>query len=174
MKKFILLIMLICSQLLQADVKNLESFEANFTQVITNPNGKKIVYHGMFYAKKNNLALWNYEKPIKKIIYYIHNEVMIVEPELEQVVVTKMQDNQNLLSILNDSQEIEKNHFIADCCGAQYHIYSKENLGILKIEYQDRLGNFSVINFTKQKINHQIEDKTFQPNIPEEFDIIRK
>ena len=174
MKKFIVLIVLILSQLLQAGVKDLESFEANFTQVITNPNGKQIVYQGMLYAIKNNVAVLNYNKPIKKIIYYIHNEVMIVEPELEQVVVTKMQDNQNLLSILNKSQEIEKNHFIADCCGAKYHIYFQENLGIQKIEYQDRLGNFSVINFTKQKLNQKIDDKLFHPDIPEEFDIIRK
>ena len=168
MKKFILLFIIATTGFLEAGVKDLKSFEAEFVQVITNPNGKKIVYHGNFYAKKNNLALWNYKLPIKKIIYYFKNEISIVEPELEQVVVTKIKKKQNLLHILNKAKKLKKDVYTANCCGAKYYIYMQKNKGIKKIQYKDRLGNLSVITFSKQIVDKPIDDKIFKPNIPKQ------
>ena len=174
MKKFTILFLIAITTFLEAGVKDLESFEAEFVQVITNPNGKKLVYNGNFRAKKNNLALWNYELPIKKIIYYYKNEVSIVEPELEQVVVTKIDKKQNLLYILNKAKKIKPNVYTANCCGAKYYIYMQSGKGIKKIQYKDRLGNLSVISFSNQKVNKQIDDKIFKPNIPKHFDVMKK
>ena len=170
----ILLIMVIFSQVLQAGVKEIKSFEARFVQIIINPNGKKLQYRGIFFAKHNNLALWNYSKPIKKIIYYFNNRVTIVEPELEQVIITPIQKKQNLIKIMNSAKEVSKNRFVATCCGVKYSIYTKDKKGIDRIEYRDKLDNKNIIKFYAQQVNQKLEDEMFEPNIPEDFDIIER
>ncbi|AGT74067.1 outer membrane lipocarrier LolA family protein [Helicobacter pylori SouthAfrica20] len=45
-------------------LSHLESFSANFKQVLKNE--KPLVYYGVLKAKAPNWALWVYEKPLKK------------------------------------------------------------------------------------------------------------
>ena len=83
---------------LSADIKNLKSFKANFTQNITSINSKNIVYKGEFFIKSSGKILWKYKIPIEKNVYILKDFVIIDEPELEQAIYTQLQNEINTRS----------------------------------------------------------------------------
>ncbi len=174
MKIFILIFTIYLNLIANSNVKNLESFKATFKQTITNKNGKKLHYTGEFYAKKNNLALWKYKTPIKKIIYYYKNSITIVEPDLEQAIITAVNKKDNLLKIIKDAKRVAEDRYIATCCDMHYNIFTDKNGGVRKIVYKDKLGNTNSIIFENREINKNIKNSLFRPKVPEDFDIITR
>ena len=88
MKKALLLLLFL-SDLFAGIPLNFSSFQADFIQQIDDESKKIVKYYGKVYAKKPKTALWKYTKPIKKDVYINDNAVVIVEPELEQVIMQK-------------------------------------------------------------------------------------
>jgi outer membrane lipoprotein carrier protein len=155
-----------------ASLGEIDSFEADFTQSITDDKGKKLTYTGHIIASKPQSALWNYIKPVKKDIYISEYSVTIIEPEIEQVIIRKISSNFDIFKLIKNAKEIEKNRYLTTYKNTKFSITTKNNL-IKSISYIDEFDNNVEIIFKNQKQNKEINKEIFYPNIPVEYDIVR-
>ncbi|MDR0407432.1 MAG: LolA-like outer membrane lipoprotein chaperone [Campylobacteraceae bacterium] len=156
----------------------IKSISSNFTQIITSSEGDSLKYEGNFQALNdgdNNFALWIYEKPIEKKIYFTNNRVVMIEPDLEQAVVTSIENMPNISSVLDKALSANKqtnkdvNVTVFDTV---YNIYFENNIPS-KISYVDNLDNKIDILLKNTNLNINIYKLTFQVEIPEGFDIVQ-
>ncbi len=152
---------------------SLKSFEANFVQTIKNSSNKSIEYKGKLFIKEPSKILWQYKTPIIKNVYVINAFAIVDEPELEQAIFTKLQNDLNLLKIIKTSKKIDVNIYEATINKRKYKIFL-ENQKITQIRYEDELENKVLIKFTKIKQNKYISDEIFNFSPPSYYDIIRK
>jgi len=169
--KFIFLSYFLVSSLF-AEFLDISSFHANFKQVVTDEDNKTLVYTGSLQAKKPQFALWYYKTPIKKSIYIRDNQVLVIEPELEQVIIKNIPENFDFFHILNNAKQIKPNIYVATIDSKHYTINLLNGV-ISSIGYADDFGNKVQILFSEQSQNGEIKDITFKPIIPSEYDIIQ-
>ena len=155
-----------------ASLNELNSFEADFKQSITDEKDKVLTYSGHMVALKPQNAIWNYTKPIKKDIYVNSYSVTVIEPEIEQVIIRKIDFNLDFFKMIQNAKEIEKNKFLALYKERKFTIITQNNT-IKSISYIDEFENKVEIIFENQKQNREIDIEIFQPMIPSEYDIIR-
>jgi len=168
--KHLITFLFTCSILI-AGVFDFDTISSKFKQTISNEENSKIVYEGNFYATTKFKALWIYKSPIEKKIYFSQNQVIIVEPELEQVIVTNLQNVPNLAEILKNSKKIDNNRYIASYADIDYVIMVKNNQ-ISTINYEDKLENRVLIELFNQSTNTFLDDSLFKAVIPDGFDIV--
>ena len=170
MKKLFLLALAV---LLQASgLENIQSFEADFTQSITNDKNTTLTYTGHVKATKPQLALWQYKTPVEKSIYITNTKAIVIEPELEQVYIQKINATFDFFRVLKHAKKINTETYSAKFQDTQYTIKVHNNT-LLSISYRDELDNSVKILFTKQINNKTYEDKEFEANIPLDYDIIQ-
>ncbi len=155
------------------DFKNIKTFQASFSQSIINKSGKEIIYTGYLYIKHPSSILWEYNEPIKKYVYINNIHVTIIEPDLEQAIISNLEKEINLIKLLKDSKQLSENIYEAEMYSTKYTITVVDNI-FEKIEYKDELDNKITINFTNIKQNKEITDEIFKFTIPFEYDTIRK
>jgi len=155
-----------------ASIKEINSFEANFTQSITDDKNKTLIYSGHVIASKPQNALWNYTKPIQKNIYISEFSVTIIEPEIEQVIIRRISSNFDIFKMIKNAKEVKKDRYLAIYKDVKFNITIKNNL-INSISYKDKFDNDVKIIFKNQKQNKKIDKKIFYPKIPVEYDIVR-
>lgn len=158
-----------------ADIKKLESFEADFTQSIKSINNKLIEYKGKVFIKNTGKILWKYQSPIEKNVYILNDFAIVDEPELEQAIYTKLQSEINIIKLLQTAKKINENNFIAKIDDIDYLIKTSKNTNEIEmIKYKDKLDNNVEIKFVNQVTNKNISDDIFNFTAPEHYDIIRK
>jgi len=162
--------LLTCSVLF-AGVFDFNTISSGFKQTITNEENSKITYTGKFYASTKTKALWVYEKPISKKIYFSKNKVVIVEPELEQVIITNLQNTPNLTEILKSAKRVTNNTYETEYNDTKYVIHV-EGDKIESISYSDKLENHVLIKLFDQTINTFLDDTLFEVTIPDGFDVV--
>ena len=174
LKKILLSAVLLSTSLLSANITQLNSLESNFKQSIVNDQNSRITYKGKMYAtKQNNQALWVYTTPIEKKIYYKDGAIVIIEPELEQVIFAKLSKVPNVLSLLNSAQKISTNKFETTFNNVKYLITTNGNK-IQSIAYTDEIQNRVTIEFNAQKTNEPIDGNKFVYSIPKDYDILEQ
>lgn len=151
---------------------NFNSIKSDFVQTITSPENSSIIYEGQFFAKKPDFALWQYYKPTIKSIYIKDKEILIAEPELEQVIISKLEKSPNISAILNSATKVSNNLYKATYEETIYHIEMQNNLP-KKITYQDKLDNNVTLLFKNPKINITLDKNLFKFQIPTHYDIIQ-
>ena len=171
LKKILLLFIITISIVFADTIADIHSIKTDFTQNITNEENQTISYSGKFYATSEGKALWIYNKPIKKLLYFLNGKVVIIEPELEQVIFSKLQKFPKILNILKSAKK-ENGVYIASCCDNRYKIFAQGEK-ISKITYKDKVGNSVVIKFNNQETNLILDDKIFHYTIPEGYDILK-
>lgn len=172
-KNIIIFLFILNTTLIANDFKNLKTFEASFTQTITNSSGNEVKYEGLLYIQEPDKIKWIYQNPIEKFVYIKKNRVTIIEPELEQAIVTQLDKEINILNLLKNSQKISGNLFLSHFNNIDYSL-TLENKKLKQISYKDELENDVLISFEKIQQNHKIDQKIFNFLIPLEFDIIKK
>jgi outer membrane lipoprotein carrier protein len=160
-------------QALAFDFHTVDTYKANFSQTITNPSGKEILYSGEIFIKKPLKILWRYSEPIQKDVYLIDDRVIIIEPDLEQAIISKLDKQINILQVLQDGEKIDTNRYKAILHNRPYIYTIKENQ-LSSISYKDEVDNQVNIHFTHIAQNSNLSDTTFDFDIPPYFDIIRK
>lgn len=166
------LLLLLLSSAVFANITDLNNFQAEFEQSITDEKNKKITYMGNMQASKPSYALWKYTKPIDKTVYVLRNKVIMVEPDLEQAIIKTIDSNFDFFTLLQSAKEIKKDTYTAVFNNIKYTIYTN-GLTVKSIHYSDEFDNKVDITFKKQKVNKGIDINLFNPYIPEGFDIIR-
>ncbi|WP_263833040.1 LolA-like outer membrane lipoprotein chaperone [Sulfurospirillum oryzae] len=159
--------------LLFAKINHFKTIQSDFIQKVTNDQNKTIVYEGIFYATNDKKALWIYEKPVSKKIYFNNTRVLIIEPELEQVIITTLENTPNIAQLLQDAKEVAPNKYTTTYMGTTYTIMaSKESID--KVIYRDKLDNAVEIVFSNQSKNLFLDDELFRAEIPRGYDIVRE
>ena len=156
-----------------SELENINSFQASFTQSIVNSSNKEILYNGTIYIKKPSDVLWKYNDPIEKNVYILANQIIIIEPDLEQAIISTLKQEINILDLLKNSTKISKNKYEAIVYDKKY-ILTIENNQLTQINYKDEIENKITIYFKDIKQNQPISDKYFKFKIPQEYDVIRK
>lgn len=169
--KHIILLLFFCT-LAFASIKEINSFEADFTQSITDDKNKTLTYTGHVIASKPQNALWNYTKPLQKDIYISEFSVTIIEPEIEQVIIRRISSNFDIFKMIKNAKEIEKDKYLAIYKDIKFNITTKNNI-ITSISYKDEFDNNVKIIFKNQKQNKEINKEIFYPKIPIDYDIVR-
>ena len=156
-----------------SDMKNLDSFFGNFKQTITSDSKSVIEYSGKVFIKKSGKILWQYETPIKKNVYIDNNMAIVDEPELEQAIFTKLDNEINIIKLLNEAKKIDNENYVSTINGIKYNIKASADK-VSKITYKDELDNQVAINFLNIVQNGEISDEIFKFIIPSNYDVIRK
>ncbi|MCB9097268.1 LolA-like outer membrane lipoprotein chaperone [Arcobacter aquimarinus] len=157
------------------DIKDLDSFQANFVQSITSDSKNVIEYKGEVFIKKSGKILWKYKTPVVKNVYIDNNYALVDEPELEQAILTQLEDEINIIKLLNSSKKIGENSYITNIDDIDYSIKTSKNGNkIEEIRYKDKLENSVLILFYDTVQNVEISDEIFKFEIPDYYDVIRK
>ncbi|MDR0468119.1 MAG: LolA-like outer membrane lipoprotein chaperone [Campylobacteraceae bacterium] len=169
--RFLLIFIIMCKVVFATEIKNISS---DFTQIVTSNENMTLLYKGNFVATKNdNLAFWNYTEPLKKQIFFSKVKVVIIEPDLEQAIVTSLDQITDLSSVLNEALSKKKIDEIVEIeiMDIKYYISFKGDLPI-KITYKDELENSVVIELYNTVLNQSIDSGVFDIKIPQNYDII--
>ena len=169
--KYIILLLFFYT-LSPASIKEINSFEADFVQSITDDKNTTLTYKGRVVASKPQNALWNYTKPVQKDIYISPFSVTIIEPEIEQVIIRKISSNFDIFKMIKNAKEIQKDKYITTYKDVKFTIIAKDSV-INSISYKDEFDNDVMIIFKNQKQNKKINQEIFYPKIPIEYDIVR-
>lgn len=159
--------------LLFAKIEHFKTIQSDFTQKVTNDQNKTIIYQGLFYATNDKKALWIYEKPVAKKIYFNNTRVLIIEPELEQVIITTLENTPNIAQLLQEAKEVSPNKYITKYQETMYTILTQKE-SIEKVVYRDKLDNAVEIIFSNQSTNLFLDDELFRAEIPRGYDIVRE
>lgn len=170
MKK--LAILLLIFTFTNANDLNFTSLKSDFTQIVTN-NEAKIIYEGHFLARSDNLAVWSYKTPAKKVIYFNGSKVIIIEPEIEQAIITDLKNTPNLTDILRLAKQISPNIYKAKFDEIIYTIFFENSLP-KRIIYTDKLDNKVEISLRNVIKNSNIDKSVFSVKIPKNFDIVNE
>lgn len=150
---------------------DLKTFQSDFTQTISSDE-QNITYQGQIFIKDENNLKWIYEKPIFKEVFFTNNQIISVEPELEQVIITSLKKSPNLAKILKNAKKINTKTYQATHENIIYTLKYEKNLP-KSISYKDNFDNDIIITFQNQIINAKFDNFLFKPHIPPGFDIIR-
>lgn len=171
MKRYSVLFLLALN--LSAFTLHMKTFSADFTQTIMDDKNTTIRYFGNIQAKQPDMVRWNYTKPIKKEVYIDHDRITIIEPEIEQAIVTKISNMLAFFKVLKNAKKVDANHYISFYNNTKLTLYIKGD-SIISISYMDQLQNKIIIHFTNQVENGAINEQTFHAKIPKEYDVITR
>lgn len=164
MRIFLFLALIIASTY----AKPTNSFQAIFTQTVESDQGDAISYEGEVYFQENR-ALWHYINPSEKMIYIQPNTVVVIEPPLEQVIISEHNEMQRMQSLLDDWLEFGQKEIEFD--GIAYKVTFENGLP-KQIDYLDSLENKVIISLDNVQINTPLESEKLTPHIPEGFDVL--
>lgn len=160
------------TSLLLASIPIPEHIVANFIQTVKNlENNQTLKYSGIVYFKPPNSAKWIYKEPIKKIICLMKRKALIIEPELEQVTLFKLNRAIPVLKILKRAKKIDTQKYGAKFNEIKYTIYTDKNNLVKKIEYVDELSNLVTISL-KNIYTKPFKKSSIECKIPDDYDII--
>ena len=170
MKKIVLSIFLSITAF--ASINNITSFDANFTQKITDDKNKILTYEGHIIASKPQNAYWRYSSPIEKDVYITRFKVTIVEPEIEQVIIRRVSSDFDFFKMIKNAKKIKEDVYRANYKETIFTISTKNSL-ITSISYLDDFENIVKITFSNQKQNLKINKELYKAKFPLDYDIIR-
>ena len=101
----LLLPLLLSVSICSASLDNLNSFQADFMQSVTDDKNATLHYSGSITAQKPQNVLWKYTTPIKKSIYINQNRITIVEPEIEQVIIKDLDTNLDFFTMMQNAKK---------------------------------------------------------------------
>ncbi len=162
---------LLCVTSLFALSETTDTMQADFVQTITDDKNSTITYRGEMLAKRPDMTMWHYKEPFEKMVYISANNVTIVEPELEQAIVKKLDGSIDILGILASARQVAKERYAAYYNAKEYDI-TMQGDKIKTIRYTDGFDNKITIVFDKQLINRPIDNGRFKAVIPDGFDLI--
>ena len=170
----LLLTLLLTSTILSKGIIIPENFQADFTQMITNPKKKVIHYAGKVYFSEGSKLKWEYVKPTKKEVCTNGFELIVVDHDLEQVSQYNISKGFNLSEILKKAKFHNKNLYLASYNGKKYTLQVDKKSRLQAVAYFDDLDNKVQIVF--RKINYgkgNLSAKKMDCVTPKAYDMIR-
>jgi outer membrane lipoprotein carrier protein len=184
-----LLLILVCTLGISADISLPDNFITDFNQTITNDKGKKINYYGTVVFKQekeiliigngdkqevvSKLFKWNYKKPTDKEVCSDGVQLIVIDHDLEQVSRYLIDDGLDLERVLKVAQKISNKDYKAIYKDVEYLITLDSDGKLQKIFYTDSLDNRVKIVFENMTYNSkEFNDKMLECEIPDDYDTI--
>jgi len=170
-----MLLILILSIFVSAEgIATPENFQADFTQMITNPKKKVIHYSGKVYFSEGSKLKWEYTKPTKKEVCTDGFTLLVVDHDLEQISQYNISKGFDLGKILKKAKLHSKNIYVAEYEGKKYTLQVDKKNRLEAVAYFDDLDNkvqiaFRHIRYGKGKLS----SKKMQCRKPKAYDFIR-
>lgn len=177
---------------LDAFAKGISSISADFSQQVFDPNG------GVSRGSSGTLALkaprqfrWDVTAPYKQLIVADGEKVWVYDPDLEQVTVHAQgtEEAHSPLTVLTDLPQLDRD-FTASEQGSRdglawLRLKSKDKepqfaycdlgfdaSGLVRMDFEDALGNRTRISFSHWQRNPKLPDSTFRFVPPKGVDVI--
>lgn len=167
MKKLLILLFL---NFLFSHELEFKTLQSDFTPNVSSKS-KSITYKGHFIADSNIGAFWHYKEPVEKFIYFNYGRVTMVEPDLEQAILSDVRETPNITKILVNSKNTGTDKYEAQFDGITYTIRVRKSIPI-QINYIDKLDNKVVITLKNTHKNEPINENLLEPKIPEHYDVL--
>lgn len=161
--------------LFASSIKVPENFKADFSQRITNPEKKVILYKGSVRFSDDHMLKWVYREPTKKEVCTNAGNVTVVDHDLEQVSYYLIEKSFDIASILNTAKPYKetKTVYIAEFEGRQYTLQVDAHDHLSRIAYYDDLENEVLIIFENMKYGKgKLPMKDLQCAAPDSYDVI--
>ncbi len=156
-----------------SDIREFLTLKASFKQTITNSKAT-IVYSGeILIDNGSKKALWSYEKPAQKLIYIDVARITIIEPDLEQAILSEASEVPDLNELIKSAKQVSQNHFQTSFDGVLYDIFLSGDGDIAKISYKDKFDNTASIELFDTILDSPISQNLLTPNIPNGYDIVK-
>ncbi len=170
----LLLLLLLTSSLLTANIELPENFQADFSQKITNTKGKVINYIGKVRFSNENLFKWSYEEPTKKEVCTNGLELLVVDHDLEQVSAYLIDKGIDIAKILKNATLYSEYIYVAKYENKKYTIQVDKKQKLHSIAYFDDLDNKVQIVFKHMKYGKgNLPTQSMKCNYPKNYDMIR-
>jgi len=152
--------MVLAVSLYAGEISLPDHFQADFTQMITNPKQKIIRYSGKVRFSNPSLMKWSYRKPSRKEVCTNGEELRVVDHELEQVSIYFISKGFNLSEIINQAKKYKKNIYVAHYLGKSYTIQTDRKGHLQSVAYYDEIDNkvqiiFKNIKYGKGAFSYQ-------------------
>ena len=158
--------------LLYAGLPVPEQMRADFNQTVRNVDSNETLrYGGHFALKVPDRAKWVYERPMRKIICLDHDRAWVVEPELEQATIYRLDKAIPLVAILKNAKKVGERRYETRYEGTTYRLTVDEKMRPLTLSYDDELGNRVTMRFFRFDTG-PIPEKVLECSIPKEYDVI--
>lgn len=194
-------LLLVCSIPAHADVaadfqallSGLQNMRGEFTQTVTNRNGKTQVSTGTFAIQRPGKFRWNYIKPYEQLIVCDGKEIWLFDPDLDQVTVKSMDKGLDAspAALLSGDNQIGKRYTIkalpardglnwVDATPKQKDSnFNRIRLGfsgneIRTMELEDNFNQTTRVNLKIQSVNGKVDAGLFQFTPPKGADIVRQ
>jgi outer membrane lipoprotein carrier protein len=178
------------ADILQKKLNAIQNMQAKFYQTIEAKKIEKTTSSGQMVIARPNLLKWQITAPIKQLLIADGKKLWVYDEDLEQVSVKKQKSNiGGVASIFfgNDSfalakdfdvQMTKSNHFDLK---AKHAKLSFERVQLVfndkfltRIELFDELGQHTIVNLSKIKINSKLGSNLFKFKIPKGVDVVKQ
>lgn len=184
------------SALLAQQLNNISSFTAQFSQVIEDAKGRMLQQvQGQLIAAKPNRFYWHSQAPYQQTIVSDAKTLWMIDDDLEQVTIQKLDANVERTPALLLSGRSEQltsafkiTHTERSAQGSvlrEYRLLPKDNNSLFKemilrfrnsdlaaMELIDQTGQQTAIRFEAVRLNQPVADSRFQPVLPTGYDVI--
>lgn len=177
---------------LESFAANLQSLSARFEQSVTGANGHQgESSSGEFMLKAPRQLRWHTTKPFEQLIVADGNKVWIFDPDLEQVSVRRqgLEEAHSPLTVLTDLSLLDRDFAVSESgqhddlqwlklvSRAKEPEFAFAELGfdkshLVRMRFEDSLGNTTEIRFSDWKRNPQLKADTFSFTPPPDVDVV--
>jgi len=177
---------------LDAFAKGLHAVSGDFTQTLTDPNGKtQKTSSGTLVLQAPRQFRWDTLTPYKQTIVADGSRVWLYDPDLEQVTVRRQdtEEAHSPLTVLTDLSQLDKEFHVTEqgerdglawlrlTSTAKDPQFSYADLGfdangLARMQFKDQLGATTDIRFSNWKRNPDIAPQTFNFTPPKGADVI--
>ena len=175
-------------------LKNYESFQSDFIQIVVNENGNRVQEsRGSLKAKRPGLFYWETREPHSQFVVSNGETVEVYDPDLEQVTIHNLDERVQTTPALLLSGEVdnlnETYRVSSRSPGESTREFTLEprsedslfvslrltfhNGELQEMRMQDSLAQLSVLSFEDIRLNAPGEDNAFTLNYPDSVDVIR-
>ena len=177
---------------LDAFAQGLHAVSGDFTQTLTDPNGKTSkTSSGTLVLQAPRQFRWDTLAPYKQTIVADGSRVWLYDPDLEQVTVRRQdtEEAHSPLTVLTDLSQLDKEFHVTEqgerdglvwlrlTSTAKEPQFSYADLGfdangLARMQFKDQLGATTDIRFSNWNRNPDISSQTFNFTPPKGADVI--
>jgi outer membrane lipoprotein carrier protein len=169
--------------------------QGDFIQFVVDARGTRVQEtKGRFKAMRPDFFYWATTEPLEQEIFVADDMVTVYDPDLEQATIQAMNEDFSATpSILFNgnaeelSQVFNVEHRSLEAGEDQFLLYPKQKeslFELLRVRFKggrisdmrisDSLGQDTTVSFIQTQINTGLSAEAFQPELPEDTDIIRQ
>lgn len=198
MKKAILIISLLLISMISyaestgeilASLNKIQSYTADFIQKTEIEGFGSDTYSGKLYIKSRSKAFWDYQKPYRQFYLFDQTTMHYYDSDSKQLIKQSLDPNSNAyMRLMLNPADIKKDFTAAynsttgklvlspadKNSGINVMVFTIKNGQVAGITTKDQNGNNTSIMFTNIKIDPEISESVFKPEIPKGTEVFSR